>query len=52
LRRACPNRANCVSPPRQGGEGLYSRPLIGANPRHEDERLQGGVSRAERLRGE
>jgi hypothetical protein len=25
LRRACPDRANHISPPRKGGEGLYSR---------------------------
>jgi hypothetical protein len=46
LRRACPDRGNCISPPRQGGEGPYSRSKVGAHLRHEEEGLQGGVARA------
>jgi hypothetical protein len=45
LRRACPDRGNHISPPHQVGEGLYSRSEVGAHPRHEEEGLQGGVTR-------
>jgi hypothetical protein len=44
LQRACPDRRNRISPPRQGGEGIYSRLKVGAHPRHEEEGLQGGVA--------
>jgi hypothetical protein len=46
LRRACPDRTNRISPPRQGGEGLYSRSEVARHPRHEEEALQGDVARA------
>jgi hypothetical protein len=46
LRRACPDRGNRISLPRQGGEGLYSRSNVGAHLRHEEEGLQGDVARA------
>jgi hypothetical protein len=45
LWRACPNRSNRISLPRQEGEGFYSRSMVGAHPRHEKEGLQGGVTR-------
>jgi hypothetical protein len=46
LQRACPDRGNRISQPRQGGEGLYSCSKVGAHLRHEEEGLQGGVARA------
>jgi hypothetical protein len=46
LRRACPDRINRISPPRQREEGSYSHSKVGAHPRHEEEGLQGGVARA------
>ena len=46
LRRACLDRGNRISPPRQGGEGLYTRSKVGVHPSHEEEGLQGGVARA------
>jgi hypothetical protein len=39
----CPDRANCISPPCQGG-GLNSCPKIGVTLGHEEEELQAGVT--------
>jgi hypothetical protein len=46
LRRVCPDRSNRISLPRQGGEGPHSHSKVGVHPRHEEEGLQGGVTRA------
>jgi hypothetical protein len=46
LRRVCPDWSYCISQPRRRREGPYARSKVGAHPRHEAERLQGGVARA------
>jgi hypothetical protein len=46
LRRACPDRSYCISQPRRRREGSYAHSKVGAHLRHEEERLQGGVTRA------
>jgi hypothetical protein len=46
LWRACPDRSNRISQPRQRGEGPYSRSKVDVHPRHEEEGLKGGVARA------
>jgi hypothetical protein len=46
LQRACPDRSNRISQPRQGGERPYSHSKVGAHLRHEEEGLQGGVAQA------
>jgi hypothetical protein len=46
LRRACPDQSYRISQPHQEGEGPYARSKVGAHPRHEAERLKGGVARA------
>jgi hypothetical protein len=46
LRRACPDRSYRISQPRRRREGPYARSKVGTHPRHEAQRLQGGVARA------
>jgi hypothetical protein len=44
LLRACPDRSNRISQPRQKGEGPYSRSKVSTHPRNEEEGLRGGVT--------